>query len=531
VGELKPMCYSTFGPVRVVGASSILRDQTDQVLLERQKLMRILTFCDVDANDITKRLGTPDYSYHFVLRAFHDVLETFATVQQVRTVEEANVAWEHSRRQLEPCLLLSFTPPNKIPLGLQCPTIPVFAWEYPNLPAGTDEASWLSDPRNDWASVLREARAAITLSSHTVRAVKSGLGEDFRIEAFPTPLWERFAAERASTPLPPHRSGVDVLFNTRLVDSDLLGLSADGLITTHPEDGTLMDPEMDAILPALPPAKDDQWLDSLERLPPVEVRPLFAEPASAAAAPVGMGWEVPPKSLVRTRLNGVVYTAVITPTDGRKNWENIISAFGWAFRDVPDATLLLKLGGPHQQQHHLEMLMVLTKLSPIKCRVIALHGYLDEAEYSQLIGATTYYVNASLCEGLCMPLLEFLCSGVPAIAPDHTSMADYIHSDFAFVVESAPSLPSFWPHGDHQVYRTSRHQINWYSLMMAYRQSYIIAKSNPQKYSAMSASALEHMQSYCSAQAISAGLETFLTGTARDILEKYTQVSGADLAS
>ena len=493
--------------------------------------MRILTFCDVDANDITQRLGTPEYSYHFVLEAFQDVLGTFASVQRVRTVEEANAAWELSHRQLEACLLLSFTPPNKIPLGLTCPTIPVFAWEYPNLPVGTDETSWLSDPRNDWSSVLHRAKAAITLSSHTVRAVKNTLGEDFCIEAFPTPLWERFAAERARGPLPPHRSGVDVLFNTKLVDSDLLGLSADGLITNHPEDGTLMDPEMDAILPVLAAAKDDQWLENLKQVPSVEASPLFVAPASPAATPIGTGWEVPARALVRTRLTGVVYTAVITPTDGRKNWENIISAFGWAFRDVSDATLVLKLGGPHQQQHHLEMLMVLTKLSPINCRVIALHGYLDEAEYSQLIGATTYYVNASLCEGLCMPLLEFLCSGVPAIAPDHTSMADYIHSDFAFVVESAPSLPSFWPHGDHQIYRTSRHQINWHSLMMAYRQSYIVAKSNPQRYKAMSTSAIEHMQNYCSVKSISGKLETFLSKTTRDILAVDAQAHGSSRPS
>jgi glycosyltransferase involved in cell wall biosynthesis len=490
--------------------------------------MRILTFCDVDGSSISRRLGTPEYSYHFVLEAFNAALATFADVQRIKTADEANAIWQQSVQNGETCVLLSFTPPNKVPAGLVCPTIPVFAWEYPNLPRGDDEESWSSDLRNDWPSVLSATKAAITLSSHTVKAVRDELGNDYPIIAIPTPLWEKFASERARGPLPPNRSGVDIVLRTRLVDSDLLGLSADGLITTHPEDGTPTDPEMDVVLPDLPPAASVDWLAGVSSVQLDEAELPSAAPTTGSP-PIGAGWEVPPEFEVHTRLTGVVYTAVLTPTDGRKNWENIISAFGWAFRDVPDATLVLKLGGPHQQQHHLEMLMVLTKLSPIKCRVVALHGYLDDAQYSQLIGATTYYVNASLCEGLCMPLMEFLCSGVPAIAPDHTSMADYVRPDFAFVVESCPGLPSFWPHGDHQIHRTSRHQINWYSLMLAYRKSYILAKSDPAGYAAMSDSALTHMRKYCTTTRVADQLKQFLSARLDDVFDNVTLKSSGNV--
>jgi hypothetical protein len=42
-------------------------------------------------------------------------------------------------------------------------------------------------------------------------------------------------------------------------------------------------------------------------------------------------------------LDGVVYTAIFCPMDGRKNWFDMICAFCWALRDMPDATLVLKL--------------------------------------------------------------------------------------------------------------------------------------------------------------------------------------------
>lgn len=479
--------------------------------------MRILTFCDTDGSDIAQRLGTPEYSYHFVLEAFHAVLARFAKVQRIHDPEfEADAIWRHCRETGEECVLLSFTPPHKTVLGLLCPTIPVFAWEYPNLPAGADEESWHADPRHDWRKVLLRTGAAITLSSHTVRAVHDSLGEGYPILAVPTPLWEKFAPQRGRGVSSPQRTEVELCLNTILVDSNLLGLSADGLSTDHPDDGTLSDPETDALLPVPSAVRGDGWMNHPFSMPALEAASPEQPRLSEGEPPIDAGWDLPPQFNVRVKLSGVIYTAVLTPSDGRKNWEDLITAFGWAFRDVADATLVLKLGGPDRLKHHHQMLMLLTKLSPMKCRVIALHGYLDDDAYSQLIGATTYYVNASLCEGLCMPLMEFLCCGIPAIAPDHTSMADYIHSDFAFVVDSAPDLPALWPHGDHQVHKTTRHQINWHSLMLAYRRSYLVARTDPASYATMSTNAIQRMHAYCGIDNIAEQLRSFIATRIRD---------------
>jgi len=491
--------------------------------------MRILTYCDVEEGGITRRLGTPEYSYYFVLASFHDALETFANVQRVASPADADAVWRECSDSNEACLLLSFAPPNKTMLGLQCPTIPVFAWEYPNLPLAADEESWRDDALHDWRWVLLKCGAAITLSSHTVQAVRDSLGAAYPIDAIPTPLWDKFAARRQRGVLPPDRAGVDVCLKTCLVDSDLLGLSAESLVTDHPDDGTPVDLECDALMPALPAARADDWLAALHDLP--THAETIDTSSRVGSPPVDAGWDVPPLFDVSTRLSGVVYTAVLTPSDGRKNWEDIITAFGWAFRDVADATLVLKLGGPDRLKHHHQMLMLLSKLSPMKCRVIALHGFLDDADYNQLIGASTYYVNASLCEGLCMPLMEFLCCGVPAIAPNHTAMADYISPDFAFVVDSAPNLPTVWPHGDHQVYTTSRHQINWHSLMLAYRQSYLVAKTDVAAYTAMSESAMSAMQAYCATDRIALQLRQFLEARLYDLSNREDGMSSMALAS
>jgi glycosyltransferase involved in cell wall biosynthesis len=491
--------------------------------------MRILTYCDVENGDIGRRLGTPEYSYYFVLESFHDALIKFADVQRIHSSDEANAQWFECVARNEDCVLLSFAPPNKTLQSLQCPTIPVFAWEYPNLPAATDEDSWRDDPRHDWRMVLLRCRAAITLSSHTVQAVRNSLGDAYPIEAIPTPLWEKLAQVRRRGVLAPDRHAVEICLNTQLVDSALLGLSAESLVTDHPDDGTPFNPLVDALLPVLPKAVQESWLATLNGLPMnlelVDVR------SRLGSAPVEAGWDIPPRFDVSTRLSGVVYTAVLTPSDGRKNWEDIITAFGWAFRDIDDATLVLKLGGPDRVKHHHQMLMLMSKLSPMKCRIVALHGYLEEADYHQLIGASTYYVNASLCEGLCMPLLEFLCCGVPAIAPDHTSMADYISPDFAFVVDSVPNLPTVWPHGDHQVYKTSRHQIDWHSLMLAYRQSYLLAKTDVPAYVAMSEKAMAAMQAYCATDKIALRLQRFVKARLHEFSTEEDRMNSTTLAS
>ncbi|MGH8061240.1 MAG: glycosyltransferase [Pseudoxanthomonas sp.] len=472
--------------------------------------MRILLHCDYDKDSIAENFGLSEYSYWFVHESFRRVLEEVATTEAIRDPAQADVIWRQSMAAGEPCLLLSFNPPHKTPLGLACPTIPVFAWEYPDLPRASDESSWNMDPRHDWETVFRQVPAAITLSTHTADAVKRRLGPDYPIAVIPTPLWDRLAAVREKVQTRDSRAGRELRLNAEVVDSRALGLDVNGHFDPAHQDGTCFDPEDDRILAPNPPWDGDRWAP-----PATEARDLPSNPPSPArladeSEPISAGWFIPPAMNIRTRLGAVVYTSVLTPADGRKNWADILTAFIWALRDADEAVLIFKMGGGEQIWHHQRMVELLSRLSPFKCRVLVIHGYLGPGEYENLITNTDYYVNASLCEGLCMPLMEYLSCGIPAIAPDHTAMADYIDPDNAFVVGSGDGAPMVWPYGDLQQTRTTRPRIDWQSLMQAFRDSYRLATVDPAGYAAMSARAAESMRGYCGNAASKRRLADFL---------------------
>ncbi|WP_162350810.1 glycosyltransferase [Pseudoxanthomonas gei] len=498
--------------------------------------MRILLYCNTTQESINSRLGTPDYSYWYVLDAFRALLGRLGTVECIDDPTLADPIWRTCRDNGESCVLLSFAPPHKTPLGLECPTIPVFAWEYPNLPRLGDELSWLQDPRNDWADVFRQVAGAIPLSRHTRRAVLDALGEDYPATAIPTPSWHRYADLRqriaARAPLPEHR--VLRLRQARVVDSHLLGLNADGMINPDHDDGTPFAADDDQLLPPKPVMAEDRWYDVPRRSLPADA---IASPASLQDAlpgendPVPSGWALPPPLDIRMPLEGVVYTSVLTPSDGRKNWEDMLTAFAWAFRDVEDAVLVLKLGGVNLEKRHHEMVALLSKLAPFRCRIVAIHGYIDAGNYEDLIAASDFYVNASRCEGLCMPLLEYLCAGIPAIAPDHTAMADYIDGELAFVVASSDGEPTVWPHGDYTFNRTTRHRIDWHSLMLGLRASYVMAKARPEEYVDMSARAVAKMHDYCGDEAVERQLSGFLARIAEAIVDGKSNAVPATTAS
>ena len=129
---------------------------------------------------------------------------------------------------------------------------------------------------------------------------------------------------------------------------------------------------------------------------------------------------------------------------GRKNWQDMISAFCATFRDEPDATLVLKLTHHNVGEALADMLHHLYKNQSYRCRIVLIHGYLADPDYERLVEATSYVVNTSYGEGQCLPLMEFMSSGKPAVAPRNTAMIDYIDADNAFIVDSSEEATA-WP--------------------------------------------------------------------------------------
>ena len=413
--------------------------------------MKLLTYTSTPARDLHSQLGRPEYSYRFVVQEFRPLLEGMGEVLEMERPErEVDAIYEACRRYGEECVFLCFMPPNKTPIGLSCPTIPVFAWEYEALPF----EAFGGKPRNDWRQILTSVGSALTHSSYTVERTQAALGKHFPIASVPAPLWDRMQSLRVSLPTP----------------------------TILPVDGIVI---------------DSQSTD------------LFAYRRSAITAALPQILPLPPGSGFGRHnivLDGVLYTAIFNPFDGRKNWLMMISAFCEALRNRPDATLLLKLTHHDPAELIPEMLEAIYKMGPMQCRVVLVHAYLQRSTYDLLLSATTYAVNASHGEGQCLPLMEYMSAGKVAVAPCHTSMRDYIDHHCAFVVDSTEEVGT-WPHDPRQIFRTLRQRIHCQSLVDAFRRSYYVATREPDVYEAMSQAAVESLRRYCSMEVVRPRLE------------------------
>lgn len=420
--------------------------------------MIFIVYSATGEQSIERSLGAPEYSYYFVLKEFLPVLRKMGIVVRVTDPErEVDEIYRNSLAHGEDCIFLSFAPPHKTTLGLECPTIPVFAWEFGTIP----DETWVCEPRNDWSYVFRQLGRGITHSNFSRNLISSVAGQNFDIESIPAPVWDRFATKDRSRRLAVGSQGVDFLLRGRMIDSRCVDLS------------------------------------------------IYESPKRRAEGHAPLPSSATDLATYRLHVQGVVYTSVFNPEDGRKNWFDMLNAFCWAFRDIEDATLILKLTHTYCAGFMSAILEELYKCSPIKCRVIVIDGYLDDADYEKLAVATTYVVNTAHGEGQCLPLMEYMSLGKPAVAPRHTAMLDYVDEENSFVIDSSLE-PAFWPQDERGAIRTLRHRIDFESLLAAYEKSYLIAKNDPDRYSEMGDRAREALRLFCSHEVIERKLRAFL---------------------
>lgn len=227
---------------------------------------------------------------------------------------------------------------------------------------------------------------------------------------------------------------------------------------------------------------------------------------SRDSLPIGA---VPTAESTRIEWDGPLFTAVFNPEDGRKNWRDLVRGFVFALGDERDATLLIKVVHSDPERGVGPIVADLRRLGGFRCRVVVVQSFLPEADYRALIDASTFAVNASRGEGQCLPLMEFMSAGVPAVAPDHTAMADYVSPANAFVVRSTRE-PSSWPQDPRLIFTCHRRAVDWESLVDAFRRAFDCAVTDPETYAAMSAAAVASTQRYCSAATVVEGLRQFL---------------------
>jgi glycosyltransferase involved in cell wall biosynthesis len=433
--------------------------------------------------DLPKKLGQCDYSYGFVVKALAPALERLGHWRPViapesRLVDAAARAIEEGFRPVH----LAVTPVQAAYLTPAVPTILFPFWEFPRIP--DRDFGW--ETRHNWARVARRASVIVTACEMTAKAFRRA-GVGCPVEVVPVPV-------------------ADETFRIPAWSPDFIWRAECRHLILGGERKEPDAPPADTI-PPLPSWRDRYRRHIKPRLPGWAQRCVWEtrgalsraltprRPAAAAVEPSVP--RVPPGPL---ELSGLVYTSIFNLADLRKNPHDLLTAFLLAFKDRPDATLVLKLTtNPEVEIYHVEYFRGLCAELAIKhrCRVVIIAGYLSDEELHGLFRASTFYVNTSRAEGACLPLQQALASGRPVIAPAQTAMADYMNDRVGFVVASQAE-PTHWPHDPQKRVKTTWQRLDWSSLRDQYLRSAGLVDSRPAEYEVMSARARDHMKHFAS---------------------------------
>jgi hypothetical protein len=212
-------------------------------------------------------------------------------------------------------------------------------------------------------------------------------------------------------------------------------------------------------------------------------------------------------------VDGVVYVSMDADLsdaeDPIKVWREVVKAFCCAFRDTPDAVLVLHVA--HIRPcFFAELHTVLHKAGKIAARILVLHGELDEGRRRALIDASTYYVCAARHEALCLPFKEVLSLGVPALAPEHVYRAELPDADAAVQMRYVAESPG-WPVPEWRGARkATRHRADFESVVQCFESSYRIAKEDPSAYARLCRASRESQARSSTAALVRKQLEALL---------------------
>jgi glycosyltransferase involved in cell wall biosynthesis len=392
--------------------------------------------------------GVAEHNFALAFAAFLPLVEAMGRVHRVADpfTWQTDALIDEAMARGEACLLLSFAPLHRTPLGLRCSVVPMIGCEYPNIP----DREWDREVRHNWHYVLRQTGRCITHSRWSAAAIRAALGADFPVAFVPLPVWDRISpAQPIAEP------------------SGTSELTVEGLV---------LDTRV-------------HHFGAYDDLP----SPHAADLSGRASV----------------RISGTVFTTVVAGNDEPGNWLDILAAFFAVHRSTPDATLVIRMTGVDPDLWWWGFHEAIVHQGPIECRVVLIHGDIDFAQYRRLIAASHWIVNASRAEGHAQPLLEFMSAGRPAIAPVHSAMTDYIDASNALIVAANEEYCS-WPRDPSLQLVTTHHRVNWDSLRDAFAAAYRETTSDPAGYSARAAAARDTMQRYCSDAVVAQHLDGFL---------------------
>lgn len=461
-----------------------------------------------------KNLGVAGYSYDIVAELFLPLLRRWGEVITVQHPHrDLDAAAEAARRRgLEP-IHVSFRPFQDVCLSQSAPNVVVPAWEFPDVP----NVPFGGNPQNDWPATANRCSLVLVGGEFTRRALlKAGTTTPIRIVQVPTPH-EYFE-------LPAWGPGKPAT------------IDCSGYEFCHP----IVDPICEFPIGQAPRKKRraarlararGAVLSGARRTYKRAIRPLLSQRVAQTVAHAWkgakQGWRLPAGNIGRRAdgieqldLSGIVYTSILNPIDGRKNWQDLLTGFLLALGDREDATLVVKLitSGPDATARVLYNYEV--RDIPHRCKLVFIADYLTDEQLHQLAGASTYYLQTTKAEGNCLPLMNYLAAGRPGISPEHSAIGDYFDDEIGFVVESHAE-PSAWPHDPRLRVRTTWNRIVWTSLVQQIRKSYTVAKNDRSAYGAMSQRGRTRMRQWAAAENIWPRLKSAL-----DLVAAEASVAG-----
>ncbi len=438
-----------------------------------------------------ENLGMPGYSYDFVTQLYIPLLQCWGEVIPViDPVDNLESAVRQARqRGLEP-VHVSFLPLQDVTLARSAPNMVVPAWEFPDVP----NEAFNSRPENDWPAMANQCAMLLVGGPFTVNALrKAGTTAPIRVvqvpvteQYFQLPDWE------------PEKKPLLDIPGYEFVNKDP---PSDCSMEAECEDGIREPSAWKEVGKALEQGIRHTFKGLLGKKTYQRIKQGATALRNRAFGPRKSTPRLPYPRLERLDLSGIVYTSIFNPSDGRKNWPDLLTAFLLTLGDREDVTLVVKL--ITSDRTAAKNLIRNYKCRDIRhrCKLLVITDYLNDDQMAELTAASTYYIQATKAEGNCLPLMNFLAAGRPGVSPAHSAIADYFDEEVGFVVESHPE-PAAWPHDPRLRTRTTWARIVWPSLCERIRESYELAKRDRAAYGRMSDSARSRMRKWASEEVV-----------------------------
>jgi glycosyltransferase involved in cell wall biosynthesis len=426
------------------------------------------------AGDLRRHLGSADYSYGFVLRALAPALEALGSWRLIdRPESRLPYLAARSRAEGRRPVHLVLHPAHHANFVPGVPNVLFPFWEFPRIP----DRDFGHETRQNWARMSRGADLIVCACELTAHA--------FRDAGVPCPV------EVVPVPVDPSAFDVPAWDPARSWSVTGRNLVLDASASTPPPPFGAIPVDAPWLLRARHRfnCEAQRWLNdrAFRRVQSLKRRVLRRPEPRPPLLP---GSEL--------TISGLTYLSIFNPSDLRKNLDDLITAFLRAFHDRADVSFVLKLATSKvaESKDVAAIRKIRAKFGAgCKPRLVLLTEYLDDAQMLELVGASTFYVNASRAEGACLPLQQALAAGRPAIAPAHTSMADYVRADSTFLVGSDPE-PTHWPHDPEARIETVWHRISWSDLRDRFVESARLVESDRAAYDRMAAAARASMADY-----------------------------------